>query len=122
MGRRGERLRLKTRAALVEPSLELQVFLPSGDPLKFQAYRVIVFPMRHCLILKKLLTPRSSCSLPGARETSGTGELAQLSGASSSQKQVLSPFVGTFYRAASPDSDSYVKGSDSKTGRCTLYY
>jgi acetyl-CoA carboxylase biotin carboxyl carrier protein len=36
---------------------------------------------------------------------------------STSQKQVVSPFVGTFYRAASPESDPYVRdGQTVKRG------
>lgn len=31
----------------------------------------------------------------------------------SNLKEITSPFVGTFYRSASPDSDSYVKEGDS---------
>lgn len=30
-------------------------------------------------------------------------------------KEITSPFVGTFYRSASPDSDSYVKEGDAIT-------
>ena len=48
---------------------------------------------------------------PAKKEEKASGGLA------SNQKQIVSPFVGTFYRSASPTADPYVKeGSPVKRG------
>lgn len=48
----------------------------------------------------------SAGSLPGENPAAGASKSATVQ---SHQKQVVSPFVGTFYRAASPDTDPYVR-------------
>ena len=55
---------------------------------------------------------------PGGGATASAGaEANPLRRASDKSKQVLSPFVGTFYRAPSPDKEAYVKeGQTVKRG------
>ena len=48
------------------------------------------------------------------------GAVAEASDASSGDHEVQSPMVGTFYRAASPDSDSFVQLGDKVTEGQTL--
>lgn len=50
-------------------------------------------------------------------QASPAGQHGGPAGLASNQKQVVSPFVGTFYRAASPTADPYVKeGQTIKRG------
>lgn len=57
-------------------------------------------------------------SAPGpARSVPAAAPTAVSSAVASNQKQVLSPFVGTFYRSSSPSGDPYVKeGQPVKRG------
>lgn len=61
--------------------------------------------------------PGPSGSAPSARSSQPSGGEASGNVLPSNHKQVLSPFVGTFYRAPSPTAESYVKeGSVVKRG------
>ncbi len=100
--RSGERLKLKTRYASPE-----QILVPSSS----------FSPSSHTngslRFAQDMGMDEKSGRMSGIPNPSG--ETSQAAGAPKSpgmgtnQKQVLSPFVGTFYRSPSPDSDPYVK-------------
>ncbi len=79
----GERLKLKTWANLT-----------SSEPPSFAHHRAV----------QESLSQSAKISHPGGPSTP-----APLAAVNSTQKQVTSPFVGTFYRSPSPDSDPYIR-------------
>jgi acetyl-CoA carboxylase biotin carboxyl carrier protein len=98
---KGERLKLKTRHAVVHaPGLEFS----SGHSgsvnqirSRLEAPSQVDTELKEfskSLHLSQAVAPVSPVSPPSPP---------------SNEKQVLSPFVGTFYRAPSPDSDPYVR-------------
>jgi acetyl-CoA carboxylase biotin carboxyl carrier protein len=85
----GERFHLKKPSAIVGPSTQ---FVHSSAPTPHQA-------------------PQASA--PSAAPAAAP----QAAAAPTNQKQVVSPFVGTFYRSSSPTAEAYVKeGSSVKKG------
>ncbi len=62
-------------------------------------------------------TTNASSAAPGASAEAAKAAPAAAGGLAPNQKQVVSPFVGTFYRAASPTAEAYVKeGQTVKRG------
>jgi acetyl-CoA carboxylase biotin carboxyl carrier protein len=87
----GERFHLKKPSAIVGPSTQ---FVHSTAPAQQHA------PQHHA--------PAPSAAPAAA---------PQAAAAPTNQKQVVSPFVGTFYRSSSPTAEAYVKeGSSVKKG------
>ncbi len=80
----GERLKLRTLAGSAAP------VVPASAPLQF--------------------APLPAGSAPAPKAATSDAPAAK---PASNQKQVVSPFVGTFYRAGSPTSDPYVKEGQS---------
>ena len=61
--------------------------------------------------------PRAVAAQSTGAQSSAAPAAAKPAAAPSNQKQVVSPFVGTFYRSPSPDADSYVReGQTVKRG------
>lgn len=100
--RKGERLKLKTKHAGASlPHLQMDV--PSLAAMA--TYRSSSPGMDHGMSDQPRL---SSSGTPS--HASGAGSAPQTSAsAHPNRKQVVSPFVGTFYRSPSPDSDPYVQ-------------
>jgi acetyl-CoA carboxylase biotin carboxyl carrier protein len=106
--RKGERLKLKTRHASSE-----NAFVGMAGPTLagLSSYR----------LSPELVQSEKAISAPAA--TPVTSVPTPVAGASKSavanpnQKQVVSPFVGTFYRSPSPEADAYVReGQGVKRG------
>jgi acetyl-CoA carboxylase biotin carboxyl carrier protein len=53
--------------------------------------------------------PAPAAAAPAAAPAASAAPAPAPGGLASNQKQVVSPFVGTFYRSASPASEAYVK-------------
>ena len=86
--KKGERLKLRTHLA---PSEMMPISAGNYFPKEYAAQRPQV--------LEKPSHVDDSASKTGSPQSS----------LPANQKQVLSPFVGTFYRAPSPETDSYVR-------------
>jgi acetyl-CoA carboxylase biotin carboxyl carrier protein len=100
--KKGERLKLKTRHA--GPSLShVQMDVPSLAAMA--TYRSASLGIDH---LVGGQSQPSSAAIPRS-SSAGTDVAVQSAAASKNHKQVVSPFVGTFYRSPSPHSDPYVK-------------
>jgi acetyl-CoA carboxylase biotin carboxyl carrier protein len=63
-------------------------------------------------LTKTLTVPQAKAPLPASAASNGTRG-AEPPVLTENQKLVVSPMVGTFYRAASPDSDPFVEEGDS---------
>jgi acetyl-CoA carboxylase biotin carboxyl carrier protein len=108
--RRGERIHLKTRAAQADayaPGFSFSHVKSAAETAGVPLSRSLPENLTHADKMPSSMNRSSPAS--SSRESAAPTELAPKSSVSSTQKQVLSPFVGTFYRAASPSSESYVK-------------
>jgi acetyl-CoA carboxylase biotin carboxyl carrier protein len=102
--REGERLKLKTRHAIPEHAFAVPTALPASN------YRV---SHEAIAVSERAVSTVSTAHSGGASEAGGANPTA-LKG---TQKQVVSPFVGTFYRSPSPEADPYVRdGQTVKRG------
>jgi acetyl-CoA carboxylase biotin carboxyl carrier protein len=101
--RKGERLKLKTRHASSEDALAA---LSSPAFAALSGYRVS-HEMAHP---SQPVQVPSSHPAPTVAPAAGASKSAVVA---SNQKQVVSPFVGTFYRSPSPDADPYVRDGQS---------
>ena len=100
--RKGERLKLKTKHAGASLS-HLQMDVPSLAAMA--TYRSSALGMDHVMSDQ----PRLSSPVTSSHaQVAGAAPQAAAS-ANKNHKQVVSPFVGTYYRSPSPDSDPYVK-------------
>jgi acetyl-CoA carboxylase biotin carboxyl carrier protein len=102
--RSGDRLKLKTRYASPE-----QLLIPSaslGSQASFSYHRA---PNENLSSLGR----DSGQNAGSASSSSAPAAPVKSPVQNSTQKQVVSPFVGTFYRAPSPESDSYVREGQS---------
>lgn len=95
--RKGERLKLKTKHSAAPSQVQMDV--PSLAAMA--TYRTSTLGLDHLMSDQLKVAPVAHTV---AHETS-----AKPAAVSRNQKQVVSPFVGTFYRSPSPDSDPYVK-------------
>jgi len=104
--RKGERLKLKSKAAISEASL---------NPLNMPAIAALSsYRVSHETIQPEKVPQKTLSSSPEATSTSSK-EPSKATNAN--QKQVVSPFVGTFYRAPSPEADPYIReGQTVKRG------
>jgi acetyl-CoA carboxylase biotin carboxyl carrier protein len=100
--RKGERLKLKTRYASSESAL---ASLTGPAFAALSSYRV-----SHETSSEKSVSTSASPVVSTVAPAAGASKSAVVS---SSQKQVVSPFVGTFYRSPSPDADPYVREGQS---------
>jgi acetyl-CoA carboxylase biotin carboxyl carrier protein len=96
----GEKLKLKTRyAALVQGSAHLSA--PMMAIPTHSSHLAHLTPN-----LEKPSVSAVSTSSSGSPSASGASKSAT---SNNNQKQVVSPFVGTFYRSPSPDANPYVR-------------
>jgi acetyl-CoA carboxylase biotin carboxyl carrier protein len=109
--RSGERLRLKTRYS--SPENLLLSSSHSGSSYREMDSRGASYDpvgsMRVSVASSTASPSSGSPSNAGATSASASPALKQ------NQKQILSPFVGTFYRSPSPDKQAYVKEGQSVT-------
>jgi len=109
--RSGERLKLKTRYAGQE-----HISMPASS-LTAHSYPTYRSPQEVNYVAERGHPPVSQQNAPVAPESVPAAGASKSATANGNQKQVVSPFVGTFYRAPSPDSDFYVKeGQTVKRG------
>jgi acetyl-CoA carboxylase biotin carboxyl carrier protein len=96
--RKGERLKLKTRYASPEHALSAM----TGPAIAaLSSYRV-----SHEVSPTEKLVSSAPASMPASATGAGASKSAAVN---ANQKQVVSPFVGTFYRSPSPEADPYVR-------------
>lgn len=101
--RKGERIKLKTRHAASENALAA---LSSPAFAALSSYRVS----------HEMAQPSQPVSVPASHPAPSTAPAAGASKSAvvaSNQKQVVSPFVGTFYRSPSPEADPYIREGQS---------
>ena len=101
--KKGERLKLKTQHSGASLS-HVQMDVPALAAMA--TYRSSSLGMDH------VMGDQSRWTSPGVPSPAqGAGSVSSSPSASANQnhKQVLSPFVGTFYRSPSPESEPYVK-------------
>jgi acetyl-CoA carboxylase biotin carboxyl carrier protein len=92
----GERLKLKTRHAFMSPSPIVAPYPMAGMGMPQMASPPMGFPsMEKPAGASEPVVPAAGASKSATVNTN--------------QKQVVSPFVGTFYRAPTPTADPYVK-------------
>jgi acetyl-CoA carboxylase biotin carboxyl carrier protein len=91
-----ERLKVKTRHASAD--LALRSALASSELSSFRTFQETS--------AKTEVVKSAPTSTP---ESDSASSVSKSVVAPSNQKQVVSPFVGTFYRSSSPDSDPYVR-------------
>jgi acetyl-CoA carboxylase biotin carboxyl carrier protein len=101
--RKGERLKLKTRHASSEGALAA---LSSPALAALSGYRVA----NEVAQAGQSIQVTSPHPAPSAAPAAGASKSAVVGG---NQKQVVSPFVGTFYRAPSPEADPYIREGQS---------
>lgn len=103
--RSGERLKLKTRYASPE---NLLIPASSMSMQSFRGTHESGYP------LERGESSAKGATVPEPTPAAGASKLATVG---QNQKQIVSPFVGTFYRSPSPDADPYVReGQGVKRG------
>jgi acetyl-CoA carboxylase biotin carboxyl carrier protein len=103
--KKGERLKLKTKHAHPEQS---QVM--SGPALAaLSNYRA----SQEALAQAEKVHAGIPAPVIGSLDLSQKGGASKSATVNTNQKQVASPFVGTFYRSASPDKDPYTREGQS---------
>ncbi len=109
--RQGERFKFKTRQANPEISLSNFAAPAMGHTAQYSLPRSGGHDLSRDSMPASSNGAMHSVPAPKAEEKSKAPE------PSHNRKQVLSPFVGTFYRAASPEADPYVReGQGVKRG------
>jgi acetyl-CoA carboxylase biotin carboxyl carrier protein len=98
----GERLKLKTRHAFTE-----QAMAAVQSQAGLVGYR---HPMESFVPIERAVTSPTSASGAVVEPAVGASKSATLN---QNQKQVVSPFVGTFYRSPSPEAEPYVREGQS---------
>ena len=99
--RKGERLKLKTKHASAPSQVQMDV--PALAAMA--TYRTSALGLDH-LVSDHSKGVGAAVSSP---QSAPSPSVHQTAAVSKTQKQVVSPFVGTYYRSPSPDSDPYVK-------------
>lgn len=97
--RSGERLKLRTAQAHAHQAAAHFNHVPQTHFMPQPMYAAPALERQHAPVAHT--TPPSGESVAAGASASATLK--------SNQKQVVSPFVGTFYRSASPGSDPYIK-------------
>jgi len=103
--RSGERIKLKTKHAF---AAEQMASMASPALAAFSSYRVSHEALPHSP--EKALSAGAAPAQHVEATPAGASKSATLN---TNQKQIVSPFVGTFYRSPSPDADPYVRDGQS---------
>lgn len=102
--RHGERLKLRTRQFTSEQSVN-----HSAPSLAMSSYRpAAAYDSKPNLLEKEMHAVSEPATPPTAEKSSGIGA-SKSAVANKNQKQVVSPFVGTFYIAPTPNADPYAR-------------
>ena len=101
--------KIKKLIELLEESDLAEMEIVEGEE-SIRLSRASSFPQAHSVAAPQLLHPAPAAYLPPASAEAGKIESAQNLAAAN---EVNSPMVGTYYDAASPDGDPFVKVGDN---------
>jgi acetyl-CoA carboxylase biotin carboxyl carrier protein len=105
--RKGERLKLKTKHAHSESALSAMTGPAIAALSSYRVSHEVSHPERAVV----------GASAPAVTPAASAVGASKSSVLNNNQKQVVSPFVGTFYRSPSPETDPYVReGQTVKRG------
>lgn len=107
--KKGERLKLRSRYAGLTGTVP--GLYPAHSQVGFPSYAVPPSPVSAPLAAKPAVpVSEPGVSSPSSPVPTGASKSATVN---NHQKQIVSPFVGTFYRAPAPGADPYVREGQS---------